>query len=86
MNKLRLGTPRNIAELMIIPVERINISVHKMQQGVYLYGSKEIAAFILHTPYSILAFDINGKELSVEKLTCDMPELKEILADYQRRT
>jgi len=84
MNKLRLGTPRNIAELMIIPVERINISDHKMQQGVCLYGFKEIAAFVIHTPYNIWAFDMNGKELSVEKLTRDVPELKEILADYHK--
>jgi hypothetical protein len=82
MNKLRLGTPINIPEVMIIPVERIDFSDHKMQQGIWLYGSKEIAALVMHTPYSIWAFDMNGHELSVDKLTCDVPELKEILAVY----
>lgn len=85
MNKLRLGMPINIAEVMIIPVERVTISDHKMEQGVWLYGSKEIAALVIHTPYSIWAFDINGYELSVEKLTCDVPELKEIMEDYPKQ-
>jgi hypothetical protein len=85
MNKLRLGTPRNIAAVMITPIERIKISAHKVQQGVWLYGSKEIAALVIHTPYSLWAFDLNGHELSVEKLTYDVPDLKELLADYTKQ-
>ena len=69
---------------MIIPVERIHISDHRMRRGFWLYGSKEIAALVIHTPYRICAFDMNGHELSVEQLTCDVPELKEILADYPK--
>jgi hypothetical protein len=79
MNKLRLGTPRNIAELMIIPVERINISAHKMKKGVWLYGSKEIAALVIYTPSNLYAFNIDGQELSVEELACEVPDLKEFL-------
>ena len=85
MNKLCLGTPRNIAELMIIPVERITISDHHMKQGVWLSGSKEIAALVIHIPNNSWAFDMNGHELSVEELFCDMPELKEVLADYPQQ-
>jgi hypothetical protein len=81
MNKLRLGIPRNIADVMVIPVERIDISAHEMQQGVWLYGSKEIAALVIYTPYSLWAFDVNGQELSVEKLANDVPDLKELLAE-----
>ena len=82
MNKMRLGTPRNIDKVIIIPIERINISVHKIQQGVWLHGSKEIAALVIHTPCKLWAFDIDGQELSVEKLSCEVPDLKEFLADY----
>jgi len=66
-------------EIRVIPIERINISAHKVQQGIWLYGSKEIAALVIHTPYSLWALDLNGHELSVEKLTCDVPDLKELL-------
>lgn len=85
MNKLRLGTPRKIAEVMIIPVERINISANKMQKGIWLYGSKEIAALVIHTPCNLWAFDTDGQELSVEKLTYEVPNLKEFLADYYKQ-
>ena len=84
MNKMRLGTPMNIAEVMIIPVERINISAHKMKKGVWLYGSKEIAALVIYTACKLWAFDIDGQELSVEKLSCEVPDLKEFLADYEK--
>ena len=85
MNKLHLGIPRNIEEVVIIPIERINISAHKMKRGVWLYGSKEIAALIIQTPYNLWAFDMNGHELSVEKLKCEVPDLKEHLADYLKQ-
>ena len=83
MNKLCLGTPRNIAELMIIPVERINISSHKRKKGIWLYGSKEIAALIIYTPYNLFAFDIEGQELSIEELIYEVPGLKEFLDNME---
>ena len=85
MNKLCLGTPRKISGLMIIPVERIDISAHKMKRGVYLYGSKEIAAIVIYTPFNLCAFDIDGQELPVEELACKVPELKEFLANCERQ-
>ena len=81
MNKLRLGKPRNIAEVMIIPVERIHISAHRMKRGVCLYGSKEVAALVIRTSCGLCAFDMNGHEMSVENLMDDMPDLKRLLAD-----
>ncbi|MGA1842742.1 MAG: hypothetical protein ACMUIU_19160 [bacterium] len=83
MNKLCLGTPRNIAELVIIPVERINISSHKIKKGIWFHGSKEIAALVIYTPYNLSAFDIDGQELSVEELACDVPGLKEFLDNME---
>lgn len=84
MNKLRLGTPRNIAEFMIIPVERINISAQKMKKVGWLYGSKEIATLVIYTACKLWAFDIDGQELSVEKLSCEVSDLKGFFADYEK--
>jgi hypothetical protein len=85
LNKLHVGAPQHIAEFTIIPIERITLSAHTLHQSVWLYGSKEIAALVIHTPHSLLAFDINGQELSIDKLVCEAPDLKEFLAGHNQQ-
>ncbi|MEW5756682.1 MAG: hypothetical protein AB1810_10295 [Pseudomonadota bacterium] len=76
MIELRIGTAVDVDAIKLIPIESIKTdSFH----GHGWYVRKEVFAIIVSSDEKLYAFDMEGKEMSMDELVAKLPELGEIL-------
>ncbi len=76
MNELRIGAAVDVGAIKLIPVECIKMySLHDLGW----YARKELFALIVSSDEKLYAFDVDGKEISMDELLAKLPALEGLL-------
>lgn len=75
MKQLSIGVPLTVRETTVIPLERVTFTAGKQLGGYWLSASKEIVAVVICRPDSLCALDMEARELRLDELTQEFPEL-----------
>ncbi len=73
-NKITAGPPITVGEVTVIPVIKASIRCHEMGKGTSLSGFKQPTAVVVISPSGTHAFDVTGKETSLDELMEAAPE------------
>lgn len=76
MIELRIGTAVDVDAIKLIPIENIRMDSF---QGHGWYVRKEVFAIVVSSDEKPYAYDMEGKEISMDELVAKLPELGEIL-------
>lgn len=63
----------------IIPIVKVSIGCQRVGEGTSLSGFKHPTAVVVVSPSGTKAFDMAGKETSLDELMEEVPELREML-------
>lgn len=85
MNDLQIGSAIKVSGVTIIPVEQINISSEIRPTTLWWYGSKQVYALVICTTYGILAIDQTAREIPIDKLFAELPQLENIISQCENR-
>jgi hypothetical protein len=80
MEKKRLaGNPITIAGITLILVTRSSINCQPSGSNIFFFGLKQPVNIVVASQSAKRAFDINGREIPLDKLIQEVPSLDEVL-------
>jgi hypothetical protein len=82
MENMRATEVFNDVNVKIIAIETVVCSHGKTQSSCRLYAKIEAIAVIVCSPHGVYALDMNSREIVLDQLKHDVPELGAILASF----
>ena len=79
MEKSRVGKPITVAELTLIPLEKVRMFHFRRLRGFTFYASKEPIGIVISSPEGKTAISIDGAQASVDSYCRQFDGLQEIL-------
>lgn len=79
MNQLRVGLPLAVGGTVLIPVERVAVTVERHRHGRWLSATKEAVAIVVCESDGLRALDVHERERPVDELIRDIPELAAVI-------
>jgi len=74
-----IGDPVAIAGTTVVPVVKLSFNCQPSCGGIFFSGVKKPVSIVVTSPSTKKAFDINGKEISLDQLIQEAPSLAEVL-------
>ena len=77
--KVTIVGPVAIAKTTLILVTRLSFHCQASASNIFFSGIKQPVSIVVASPSARKAFDINGKEISLDQLIQETPSLAEVL-------
>ena len=74
-----IGDPVAIAGTTVVPVVKLSFNCQPSCGGIFFSGVKKPVSIVVTSPSTKKAFDVNGKEISLDQLIQEAPDLAEVL-------
>jgi len=77
--KVTIGGPIAIAGITLILVTRLSLNCQHSGSSISFSGVKQPVRVVVASPSTKKAFDVTGKEISLDRLLKETPDITEVL-------
>ena len=77
--EIRIEAPFAVAGVTLVPIVKASLNCWHSKGRFSFFGTKQPVSVVVVSPQATRAFRINGEEVSLDQLTKEVPDLKEIL-------
>ncbi len=77
--EIRIEAPLAIAGVTLVPIVKVSLNYWYTKSRLSFFGAKQPVSLVVVSPQAKRAFRIDGKEVSLDQLTEEVPGLKEMM-------
>ena len=77
--RVKIGSPVTVAGINLILVTRLSFNCQASGSSISFFGIKQPVSVVMVSQSTKRAFEISGKEISLDKLIQEVPSLTKVL-------
>lgn len=78
---IRIETPFTVAGVTLVPIVKTQLNYWQSKSRLSFFSIKQPVSIVVISPQAKRAFRISGEEVSLDQLTEEVPDIKEILEE-----